>query len=143
MTRGKYPTDLNDKEWSKVEVFFEVSYEKGGRPPKHSKREIMNAIFYILRTGCQWRYLPHDFPPWKTVYTYFRRWKKEGVFEESNDALTRESRIGMSKNASPSACIVDSQSVKTTEKGGPKVTMVQRRSRVGRGTLLLTHKGLF
>ena len=127
MTRGSYPTDLTDKEWEKIEAFFYVSKAKGGRPLKHSKREILNAIFYILRTGCQWRYLPHDFPPWKTVYEQFRRWKKQGVFEKMNDAMVKTTRLHMGRNEHPSACIVDSQSVKTTEKGGSKAMTGARK----------------
>ena len=79
MGRRLYPTDLTDKEWNTIELIFSVSYKKGGRPVKHSKREVLNAIFYVLRTGCQWRYLPHDFPPWKTIYTYFWKWKQAGI----------------------------------------------------------------
>lgn len=89
MNRKRYPTDLTDSEWGLIEELFKVSYSKGGRFPKHSKREIINAIFYILRTGCQWRYLPNDFPPWKTVYTYLRNWKAAGLFEKMNFLLTK------------------------------------------------------
>lgn len=116
--RRRYPTDLNTKEWSLIEDYFKVSYEKGGRPLKHSKKELLDAIFYVVRTGCQWRYLPHDFPPWKTVYEQFRRWRKQGIFERINCEVTKYNRIRIGRKAQPSACIVDSQSVKTTEKGG-------------------------
>lgn len=133
MTKNFYPTDLKDKEWRKIEEVFKISYAKGGRPLKHSKRELLNALFCVLRTGCQWRYLPHDFPPWKTVYEQFRRWKKQGVFEKLNYDLTKASRIQMGKNLAPSASIVDSQSVKTTEKGGSKVMMEVRKSKEERG----------
>ncbi|WP_353273268.1 IS5 family transposase [Wolbachia endosymbiont (group A) of Nomada ferruginata] len=121
--RKKYPTDLSKREWARIEKHFRVSYKKGGRPPKYSKCEIVNAILYILRTGCQWRYLPHDFPPWKAVHEQFRRWKKQGIFEKMNYDITKYSRSKMGRNEEPSACIVDSQSVKTTEKGGSKVMM--------------------
>ncbi|QMV46489.1 IS5 family transposase [Wolbachia pipientis] len=121
--RKKYPTDLSEREWSLIEKHFRVSYKKGGRPLKHGKREVLSAIFYVLRTGCQWRYLPHDFPPWKTVYEQFRRWKKQGIFEKMNYDVTKYSRSKMGRNEEASACIVDSQSVKTTEKGGLKVMM--------------------
>jgi putative transposase len=127
MSRKNYPTNLSNKEWGAIEYFLEVSYDKGGRPPKHSKREIMDAIFYVLRTGCQWRYLPHDLPPWKTVYTYFRNWKKAGVFEKMNHMLTKIIRGSMGRNLEPSASIGDSQSVKTTEKGGLKVMTAGKR----------------
>ena len=113
-----YPTDLTDKEWSLISELFSVSYVRGGRPPRHDKREILNAIFYLTRTGCQWRYLPFDFPPWKTVYTYFRLWKQAHLFEQINELRVRLSRVKRSRTCLPSAVIVDSQSVKTVEKGG-------------------------
>lgn len=97
-----------------------LDYKLGGRPCKYSKREILNAIFYVMRTGCQWRYLPHDFPHWMSVYTQFRRWKKQGLLEKMNYELTKSIRINIGRNAEPSASIIDSQSVKTTEKGGVK-----------------------
>jgi putative transposase len=127
MVRRNYPTDLTDKEWHKVEGHFLVSYDKGGRPLKYEKREILNAIFYILRTGCQWRYLPHDFPPWTAVYKQYQRWKTGEVFEKVNHELTKVTRVNMGRNSNPSASIIDSQSVKTTEKGGLKDTMEQRK----------------
>lgn len=133
MVRPKYPTDLTDKEWSRIEEFFAVSYARGGRPLKHPKREILDAIFYILHTGCQWRYLPHDFPSWKTVYEQFRRWKKQEVFAKMNESLTRDGRIAAGRSPDPSACIVDSQSVKTTEKGDLKGMMGLKKLRAGRG----------
>ena len=132
--RKEYPTDLKDQEWEAIQDIFSVSYVKGERPPAHSKREILNAIFYILRTGCQWRYLPHDFPLWKTVYTYFRIWKHQRIFEKMNEKLTKALRIKIGRHKNPSACIVDSQSIKTTEKGGLKVTMVPRKSKGEKGT---------
>jgi putative transposase len=127
MTRQAYPTDLTNKEWLKIKDYFDVSYDKGGRPPKYDKKEILNAIFYILRTGCQWRYLPHDFPCWTTIYKQFQRWRKKNIFEKINYHLTKEIRIKIGRNANPSVSIVDSQSVKTTEKGGLKVMMAVKR----------------
>lgn len=88
MSKLGYSINLTAKEWSLIEDLFSVSYSKGGRSPLHSKRETLNATFYILRTGCQWRYLPNDFPSWKTVYTYMRNWKAEGLFEKVNFLLT-------------------------------------------------------
>ena len=133
--RGGYPTDLSDNEWGLIESLFKVSYIKGGRPPNHNKREIINAIFYILRTGCQWRYLPNDLPPWKTVYTYMRNWKVAGLFEKMNFLLTKDIRIKIGRNPEPTAAIVDSQSIKTTEKGALKVTTELRKSKVVKGIL--------
>jgi putative transposase len=120
MSRRGYPTDLTDKEWYRIEKYFLISYDKGGRPISYEKKEILNAIFYILRTGCQWRYLPHDFPPWTAVYKQYQRWKKQEVFEKVNYTLTKDSRIQIGRNSNPSASIIDSQSVKTTERGGIK-----------------------
>lgn len=133
MERKAYPTDLTDKEWARIEELFVLSYAKGGRPLKYSKRELLNALFYVLRTGCQWRSLPHDFPPWKTVHEQFRTWKKQGIFEKLNDKLTQEARIHQGRNRLPSACIIDSQSVKTTEKGGSKDMMVLKKLKAGKG----------
>ena len=118
--RRSYPTDLKMKEWKIIEEYFAVSYQKGGRPLKHSKKDILDAIYYVVRTGCQWRCLPHDFPPWKTVYEQFRRWKKQSIFEQINSEVTQYSRERLGRARDPSACIVDSQSVKTTERGGIK-----------------------
>lgn len=120
MIRRRYPTDLKEEEWLAIEPVVKLDYNKGGRPCKHSKREILNAIFYVVRTGCQWRYLPHDFPPWMSVYTQFRRWKEQRLLERMNHELTKAIRTKLGRNEEPSASIVDSQSVKTTEKGGIK-----------------------
>lgn len=118
--RQKYPDDLNDKEWLQIEHIFSISYNKGGRPCKYSKRELLNAIFYVNRTGCQWRHLPHDFPHWKTVFNYFSKWKHLGKFEELNEYLRKQKRVSMGRSENPSAAIVDSQSVKITDRGGIK-----------------------
>ena len=126
--RKLYPSDLLDIEWKAIEKHFEIDYSKGGRPLKHEKREILNAIFYVLRTGCQWRYLPQEFPPWKTVYTYLRKWKSQNLFEKINHCLRKRLRKLMNRNEDPTAAIIDSQSVKTTEKGGLKVMTGQKKS---------------
>ena len=120
MARRAYHTDLRDEEWQLISEHFISDVKKAGRPVKHSRREILDAIFYVIRTGCQWRYLPHDFPPWKTVFEQYRRWKKTGVIEKMNQSLTTKYRMLTGRNKEPSACIADSQSVKTTEKGGVK-----------------------
>ncbi len=91
---------------------------KRGRPKTHATREILNAIFFILKSGCAWRLLPRDLPPWETVYWWFRRWRIDGTFERLNAALRQRLRIRLGRNANPSAGIVDSQSAKTTGVGG-------------------------
>ena len=116
MTR-RYSTDLSDAEWEYLELHVPAP-NKRGRPKTHTTREILNAIFYILKSGCAWRLLPRDFPPWETVYWWFRRWRIDGTFERLNTALCERLRIRLGRNAHPSAAIVDSQSVKTTGVGG-------------------------
>jgi transposase len=116
--RERYPDDLTDQEWGYIKDLVEIKETKAGRKPKHERREILNAIFYLLRTGCSWRHLPHDFPGWKSVYTQFRRWRLSGLFEKIHDHMRGELRVLLKRNQEPSAGIADSQSVKTTEKGG-------------------------
>jgi putative transposase len=115
--RKAYQTDLSDAEWFFLEPLLPLP-NATGRPKTHSTREILNAVFYIVRGGCAWRLLPHDFPPWKTVYHYFRFWRLDGTWEKMHTALRERVRVRLKRNPNPSAAIVDSQSVKTTGLGG-------------------------
>ena len=115
--RKAYQSDLSDAEWSCLEPHLPIP-KATGRPKLHSTREILNAIFYIVRGGCAWRLLPHDFPPWKTVFHYFRAWRLDGTWERLHAALRKRVRVRLKRNPQPSAAIVDSQSVKTTGVGG-------------------------
>ena len=115
--RKTYHTDLSDSEWARIEPYLPAP-KAPGRPRLHPLREILNAIFYIVRSGCAWRLLPHDFPPWKTVHHYFRIWRLDGVWERLNTALRQRLRVRKGRNPQPSAGMVDSQSAKTTGVGG-------------------------
>ena len=128
MKRKAYASDLNDAEWDILKPQLPAT-KKGGRPRTSDLREVVNAIFYVLKTGCQWDMLPHDFPAKGTVYHYYNTWRKSGLWQEMNAALRTELRQELGREASPSAAIIDSQSVKTTEKGAFVATMPTRKSR--------------
>jgi putative transposase len=110
--RKHYPSDLNDAQWELVEPFVRGN-PVGPQPVVHSRREVLNAILYVSRTGVQWRYLPHDFPDWQSVYSYFRQWKKDGTLKLIHDALRGKVRTQAGRAPEPTAGILDSQSVKS------------------------------
>ncbi len=130
MRRNAYPGELTDKEWKLIEKAVTKKASPRGRKPKYPKREMIDAIFYLLRSGCSWRLLPHDFPPWQAVYSQFVRWRDSGLFEKLNKKLRGKLRVLAERDKEPSAAILDSQSVKTTEKGGSVGTMLARKSKV-------------
>jgi putative transposase len=131
-TRQAYPTDLTDKEWELIKPYVPEA-RPGGRREEYPKREILNGIFYLLRSGCSWRMLPHDLPPWRIVYYYFWQWRKDGTWHRIHDLLRGDVRVALGKQRQPSAGIIDSQSVKTTEKGGSGVMMPESKSKGANG----------
>lgn len=107
-----YPTDLTDEQWERLEMCLPAA-KPGGRPRTVDVRRVMDGLLYLERAGCAWRMLPHDFPPWQTVYTYFRNWRREGVWDQLHDLFYRSLRLLSGREEEPSAAILDSQSVKT------------------------------
>ncbi len=107
-----YQSDLSDKQWELIKDYFCVG--NYGNRRKHSVRELVNAVFYFVKSGCQWRMLPKDFPPYSTVHTFYRRCKHRGIWEKVKDDLIKKDRLQQGRNATPSFGIIDSQSVKTT-----------------------------
>ncbi len=116
---SRYPSDLSDEEWAILEPLL-ASAEKRGRPPKWPTRRVAEAIFYLLRSGCAWRMLPKEYPPWQTVYYHLRRWRLDGRLRRAHDRLREAVREAQGRNRDPSAAVIDSQVVKTTRAGGPE-----------------------
>ena len=117
-TEGKYPSSMTEAEWTVIEPLLTKARDPRGRKPKHDRRWMMDTVFYLVRSGCQWRMLPKDFPPWQAVWSVFRRLRDSGVLERLYEAFLALWRLASSRKAEPTAGIVDSQSVKTTEKEG-------------------------
>jgi transposase len=116
-SKGGYPSDLTDAQWALVEPLLSPA-RLGGRPEAHRRREVVNAILYLLRTGCSWRQMPKDFPPWETVYWHFARWRDDGSLETLHDTLRERVREAEGRKAKPTAAIIDAQSVKGADTVG-------------------------
>ncbi len=128
--RQAYSTDLTDDQWQSLQDCLPKAKDgRTGRTRKYPLREVVNAMFYQLRTGCPWRDLPHDLPPWDTAYDLFRRWRDNGMIECLHDNLREQARKQQGREATPSAAVLDSQSVKTGEKGGRQARLAMTITR--------------
>lgn len=119
MARKHYPTDLTDRQWARIARLIPPP-KTGGRPRSVEMRDVVNAVFYVTRTGCAWRMIPHDFPPWGTVWFYFRLWRENGLWERMNARLREQVRRQAGRRPEPRVAVIDSQSVKTSDRGGER-----------------------
>jgi transposase len=132
-----YPSDLSDAQWRKLEPLLQAprgDRHAGGRPRKHALRRVVDAVLYVVKTGCQWRQLPADFPPWKSVYEAFRRWRRSGAWQRVSTAPREQFRQARGRSREPSVAIIDSQSVKTVSKGGAADMTLAKKSRGANAT---------
>jgi transposase len=133
-----YASDLTEAQWLQLEpLLTELRGERhgGGRPRKYPLRRIVDGMLYVVKTGCQWRQMPANFPPWQSVYQQFRIWRDGGVWERVTRALREQGRKAQGRNARPTVAIVDSQTAKTALKGGSADTTLAKRPRGASGTL--------
>jgi len=126
MDKRTYPSDLTNEQWKLIEPLL-PPVKPGGRPRTTELREVINGILYLVRTGCSWRMLPHDFPPWPTVHDYYWKYRRDGIWDQIYESLHKRVRVQAGRQASPSAAIIDSQSVKTASKGGNEVMTLARK----------------
>jgi transposase len=129
MSRKTYPSDLTEAQWEHLRPLIEKPASHGGTYRKYPLVEIVNALLYVLKSGCPWDMLPHDFPPWENVYDHFRRWKRDGTIERVHDVLRKQVRVADGREPTPSVGVLDSQSAQTTEKGGPVGMTRERKSK--------------
>ena len=143
----RYSSNLSDKEWKMIEPLLQRPYIKNGgrknagRKPKYEARVMIDAIFYVLRSGCAWHLLPGDFPPWQTVYARFQKWQRSGAFLRIHDHVRSKLREALGRAKHASAGSIDSQSVKTTEKGGSVDMTRAKKSKGGKGISPSTQRG--
>ena len=128
--RNDYDSNVSDEEWAIIEPMLEQEKPTAGRPMEYAYRDIINGIFYLLKTGCQWRALPHDFPPYDTVYYHYNKWKRNGFWQRLNQALVEQLRQATGRDEDPTAVIIDSQSVKGTPENDPETVGVDGNKKV-------------